>query len=137
MTETGRPHAPNGMQMNFPFPSQVKVAVKQVSNDDLDSLRSLQRELNILSKLRSKYIVHLYGSVVENRDQAEFHSLQRHTFFKTEKRPCFFESRGAIWKLAIHESETKTTNRGLAQGLTHISVLRSTRTKNNCGDGSD
>ena len=67
--------------MNFPFPSQVKVAVKQVSNDDLDSLRSLQRELNILCKLRSKYIVQLFGSVVENRDQAEFLSLQRHTFF--------------------------------------------------------
>ena len=72
MTEIVRPHAPNGMQMNFLFLSQVKVAVKQVSNDDLDSLHSLQRELNILSKLRSEYIVNLYGSVVDNRDQASF-----------------------------------------------------------------
>ena len=74
MTEIGRPHTLNGMQMNFPFTSQIKVAVKQVSDSNPDALRRLQIELNILCTLRSEYIVELYGSVVKNRDQAEFHS---------------------------------------------------------------
>ena len=109
-----------------------------VSNDDPDALRSLQRELNILCKLRSKYIVQLFGSVVENRDQASFSHYNGTPFLKLKSSLAFLvNSRGAICTLAIHERETNTTNGGLAQGLTHISVLRSTRMKNNCGDGSD
>ena len=105
-----------------------------VSSDDPDALRSLQRELNLLCKLRSKYVVQLFGSVVENRDQASFSHYNGTPFFKLKisQAPVVVQ----YVRLPV-EMQDKHHDRGSAQGLMYIPILRSTRKKNNCGDESD
>lgn len=88
-----------------------------VSNDDPDALRSLQRELNILCKLRSKYIVQLFGSVVENRDQASFSHYNGTPFLKLKSSLAFLvTSRGAICTLASRNAR-QTPRQGLGTGF--------------------
>ena len=72
-----------------------------VSNDDPDALRSLQRELNILCKLRSKYIVQLFGSVVENRDQASFSHYNGTPFLKLKSSLAFLLVHFELIQIAV------------------------------------